>query len=60
MKECKPGDVIVCQGETVTIDEIIVWYYDEPDGYWDIEFIDTNGEYRHWKQRFDGGALIQD
>ena len=54
----KPGDVIVCQGITVTIEEIYCQYYD--DGFWDIEFMDTDGVYRHWKQRFDGGALIQD
>lgn len=54
----KPGDKIRCQGFTVTIKEIHYQYYD--DGFWDIEFTDTNGNYRHWKQYFDGGELIQE
>ena len=59
-----PGDVIICQGIKATIKNIL--YYDryvqmneaEEFGiYYDIEFIDTNGKYRHWKSYFDGGKI---
>ena len=50
------GDKIRCMGITVTIGKIL--YQDFWDD-WDIEFIDTTGHYRHWKQYFDGGHLIR-
>lgn len=63
-KDAKVGDKIKCQGITCTIGEI--FYYDkfveELDGvekvFYDIEFRDTNGNYRSWKSIFDGGVLI--
>lgn len=51
----EPGDKIRCMGITVTIDRIL---YQDHWRDWDIEFIDTADNYRHWKQYFDGGELI--
>ena len=51
----KIGDVVNCMGLSVTIGHI---FYQDFDEHWDIEFLDTNGCYRHWKQLWDGGELI--
>ena len=57
MRDLRPGDVIHCQGITCTIKEIA---WQEP---WELrkayylEFHDTNGVYRSWKQTFDGGYV---
>lgn len=56
--EPKPGDIITetYLGYPVTIQKII--YSDFWDRYgYDIELIDTDGNYRHWKQHDDGGKL---
>lgn len=65
MREAKVGDKIKCSGVTATIKEIISQYSDpEYDNgkvkieYLSVEFFDTEGKYRYWKQRFDGGQLI--
>jgi len=49
------GATIECMGIEVTIDKVY-YAYKECEG-WDIEFIDSNGNYRHWKQWYDGGKL---
>lgn len=55
--QIEPGDTIVCQGIKATIKEIAFQEY--WDGYGFItEFIDTNGNYRSWKQGIDGGKVI--
>ena len=51
----EPGDKIKACGFLVTIEKIM---YQDFWRDWDIEFIDTCGNYRHWKQGFDGGELI--
>lgn len=57
MKEIKIGDVIECGGVKVEVGEIL--HQDYWNGYgWDVEFKDKNGNYRHWKQEYDGGKLI--
>lgn len=52
------GNIIQLRGRLWKIEKIYsqsFW-----DGYgWDIEFVDTNGKYHHWKQYDDGGELIQ-
>ena len=55
--ELEPGDTIVCKGIKATIKEIKYqeWWADY--GFI-IEFIDTNGNYRNWKQCIDGGRVI--
>ena len=58
------GDKISAKGITCTIGEIFFndRYVEKKDGeytvFYDIEFKDTNGNYRHWKSYFDGGKLI--
>ena len=51
-KKLEPGDVIVCggsgSGKTMSVSE---------EGF-QIEFYDTNGKYRSWKQHIDGGRVI--
>ena len=54
-KQARRGDMVACMGIVVTIENIL---YQEFFEDWDIEFIDTDGNYRHWKQYFDGGRLI--
>jgi len=53
----KKGTKIRCKGMTVTVNEVL--YADKWDGKWDVEFIDSNGNYRHWKQELDGGEVIE-
>ena len=58
----KPGDVVVCCGIRATIKEIYYQdYYDGPEWGphqgWMIEFRDTEGNYRYWKQQYDGGHI---
>lgn len=55
MRDLRPGDVVHCQGIVCTIKEIV---WQEPwewrEAYY-LEFLDTNGVYRSWKQNYDGG-----
>lgn len=72
-KRVKVGDKVKVGYTTCTIAEIAyIDVYAEtghpmfkeskdPDTYYifyDIEFRDTNGVYRHWKSSYDGGTLI--
>lgn len=54
-RQLEVGDTIRCMGEVATIAEIA---FQEPwewrESYY-LEFTDTNGIYRSWKQEFDGG-----
>lgn len=58
MRDLRPGDIIHCQGIVCTIKEIT---YQEPwewrEAYY-LEFRDTDGNYRSWKQNFDGGCAV--
>lgn len=55
-KKVKPGDKIFALHMTFTIGEI--FYQECIDGFWDVEFIDINGGYHHWKQIYDNGGII--
>ena len=55
MRDLRPGDRILCQGIVCTNKEIA---WQEPWGWREayyLEFRDTNGVYRSWKQNYDGG-----
>ena len=52
------GDTIKVQGIKATIASIT---FQEPWSWrnsWYIEFTDTTGEYRSWKQEYDGGKAF--
>lgn len=55
MRDLKPGDIVHCHGIVCEIKKIA---WQEPwswrNAYY-LEFRDTNGVYRSWKQNFDGG-----
>ena len=57
--EAKMCDAIEVHGRRYTIARILSQSYWESRDEWDIEFIDTNDDYHHWKQGFDGGFLIK-
>lgn len=60
-KPAKIGDRIVRRGISYTIAEIIDQYEDYEDeelSFHCIECRTTDGQYRYWKQRWDGGKLI--
>lgn len=73
LQKVKVGDKVKAMGITSTIDTIHYIdvyaetghpsYRDAKDEdtyyiFYDIEFRDTNGVYRHWKSNSDGGELI--
>lgn len=55
VRDLRPGDVVYCQGIACTIKEI-VWQepWEMRKAYY-LDFWDTSGIYRSWKQNFDGG-----
>lgn len=61
------GDSVKCGGERVTIGKILFQdaYHCNPlpgergvKDYYDIEFEDEYGKYRHWRSNSDGGIVI--
>lgn len=58
--DLEPGDIVICEGIKATIKEIP---WQEPwswrDSYY-LEFRDTNGVYRSWKQEYDGGSAYRE
>lgn len=59
-RQLKVGDTIKCAGITATIAEITFqepWEWREA---WYLEFTDTNGNYRNWKQNCDGGKAFDE
>lgn len=57
MKKAKIGDIIKVGRITAVIAKL--YYSDFYRGDWDVEFEDTDGNYRHWKSCFDGGTLTE-
>ena len=51
------GDTITALGYSFTVGQII--YQDYFDGNYDVEFLDINGNYHHWKSEFDGGHVVK-
>lgn len=59
MEKLKIGDIICVNGISCEIAEIINQEpYEWRNAYY-IEFRDTNGIYRNWKQNYDGGFVIK-
>lgn len=66
-KQVRPGDAICALGHTFTIGKILYQDYngdrDQAGGGdcwgYDIEFLDTDGIYHHWKQNQDHGEVIR-
>lgn len=61
--EISKGAVIEALGERVIIRNILFQQISvnnsrDIEDMADVEFIDTNGKYRHWQSWNDGGALI--
>ena len=52
-----PGDQISALGHTFTVWSIL--YQDRIDDIYDVEFIDDQDRYHHWKQAEDGGQVIR-
>ena len=51
------GDIITALGHTFEVAQVI--YQDCYKGNYDVEFLDPNGGYHHWKSEFDGGHIIK-
>ena len=51
------GDIICALGHYFIVGKII--YQDYYNGNWDVEFLDDDGGYHHWKSEFDGGFTVR-
>lgn len=56
-QEIQPGDIIECKGLKVVVSKIL--YQNNFDNQYILEFEDTNGNYRSWKQHVDGGKIYR-
>ena len=56
MRDSVKGATIVCGGIVAVVNKVLYAEYWDRYG-WDIEFIDTEGNYRHWKQWDDLGVI---
>ena len=52
------GDVIKANGLVVRVDKVIHCDYFYPEGY-EVDFIDTYGNRRRWRQWLEGGTLVK-
>ena len=52
-----PGDQITALGLTFTVWSIL--YQDHCGGTYDVEFIDDQDRYHHWKECHDGGTVTR-
>ena len=63
MQKIEIGDKIYCHGLTATVAEIIDQWTDYDPAtkleYYCFEGRTTDGQYRIWKQLWDGGRLIK-
>ena len=54
-KRARKGDYVHFCGRTYQIAEVL---FSDWCGTWNIEFLDTDGRYRHWNEYYDEGKLI--
>jgi len=59
MNRLYPGDKIRAYGVTAEVFMVLFWDRYADPGEADAEIIDTAGNYRHWKQFYDGGDIIR-
>ena len=52
------GDLIKANGLSIRVDKVIHCDYFYPEGY-EIDFIDTYGNRRHWRQWLEGGSVVK-
>jgi hypothetical protein len=58
-KQVVPGDVICALGVCAKISMVIYCeIYEGRSRYADVEFIDSYGNYRHYKSYYDKGKII--
>ena len=57
MRKIEKGDKISALGYTFMVDKIIYQSWWDRFGF-DCEFLDDKGNYHHWKEWDDGGAVI--
>ena len=57
MNKVSVGDTICALDYSFTVGKII--YQDYYAGNWDVEFLDVDGGYHHWKSEFDGGHIVK-
>ena len=62
VKIVEVGDKITALGHTYTVAKILMQEYFPGRGkvpeWWNVEFLDRNDDYHHWKNQFDGGCVI--
>lgn len=60
-KDLEIGDEIICNNQKIMITKILTQeaYVFSGEEVYDIEFIDNNGNYRHWKSNLDGGTVCR-
>lgn len=58
MKDANVGDKVRWKGKEWVITKILSQEFWDRFG-WDIEFIDSNDNYHHWKQHEDGGEFVR-
>ena len=48
----------IALGYTYEVGSVLYQDYDSYEDCYDVEFLDVNGGYHHWKSQFDGGRII--
>ena len=43
--------------QTLSANQVVTDTFQAPE-YWNVEFLDPDGHYHHWKSEFDGGRIL--